>query len=125
MQEKDFILYRQIIIKNGVLLVALLSCFLLLCGINQWSIFPFVLGLWVSVILSSLNMLALGLAVFELYIKNGSHKAILWPLASFLLLCLAALVLVFLKNESILGFAFGLSSPLILALIAWLKGKPA
>lgn len=108
--------YRRIItlasLGLGVLWsIALISALFL----EMPSLVSFIIGGFIGSTLAVINVFTLGIAAYALFIKKSSRLFILGPFVSFNVLVLGALITVVFHPQSTLGFALGLSSPLILA----------
>ncbi len=122
---KDLNNYRRISIRTSLVMVGLLLTATMLAwwwGL-LWLLKP-LLGAVVGSVLASLNMFALAYAFLVLVINNGSRWVLLWPIILFLSMCAAALVIALYQPDLLLGFALGLSTPLMIGAMITLD-KPA
>jgi len=120
--NRELLRYRRIIIIAGLVL-GLMWLLLLMCAyfLNRPALIDFIMGAFLSSMLSVLNVLALGYAAYGLLIKKTSRTSILWPVASFVALVAGALAAVRFYPSLAFGYAIGLVSPLLLgAFIAFL-----
>ena len=125
---KEILSYRDQTIKTSVGLLGILGLAmagLLFCPVDF--LFKPLLGAFLGVLLATLNAFALGYAYFALVLKKTARRVILWPVTTFLLMCVAALILALHYSEFVLGFAFGLTAPLIFGTVIIFFGstKPA
>lgn len=73
---------------------------------------PLVGGLC-GVTAATINLFAIGYAFFVVAIIKGKKIAILWPVLSFIAMCVVAYLFAILAPSMILGFALGLTVPLL------------
>lgn len=126
-QERDVRAYlKRSAWSAAIMLVINLIALMIAWLVDNASLQLFLAGLFCGIALSSINLLMLGLAYFRLAIKHTSKAAILWPLASFLVMCVGAFIFAFYFKAMILGFALGLTGPVFIgAVIIFFQSKPA
>jgi hypothetical protein len=82
-----------------------------------------IFGAFLGAVLSSVNLFALGYAFWALVLAKKSRWALLWPVISFLGMSFFAFILAIYFGVLVLGFAFGLSMPVIIAALVITKGR--
>lgn len=122
---KELTGYKKIVIKVSVIVYILISA--LMAGayiLGARSLLFHGLGFISGFTLAVINVWALGYAGFNYFLKKGSRLLMLWPIATFLLLSLAALGVAFYQKIA-LGFALGLASPVLFGFaIAFIPEHP-
>lgn len=118
----DLINYRRIVFISSIFILFIIGVSLFL----SWYLKAFFLlkplgGAFIGSFLASINVLALGYAFFVIAIKKSSRKALLWPLSTFFIMCGSALFLALNQQDYLLGFALGLTTPLIFGTIIALR----
>lgn len=107
---REFLFYRRCFLKS-LLLVVIIALLLLAFG-QQWS-----LGFFIGAVASFINIAALAFAYLRIAVQKKPLAALIWPLSSFLAMCAMALLLVIKFKSLLLGFAIGLTSPLIFGIL--------
>ncbi|OPZ24235.1 MAG: hypothetical protein BWZ03_00254 [bacterium ADurb.BinA186] len=118
----DLMSYRRIVLTASIFILFIIGASLCLC----WYFKAFFLlkplgGAFIGAFLASVNVLALGYAFFVIAIKKSSRKVLLWPVSTFLTMCGIALCLALNQQDYLLGFALGLTTPLIFGTIIALR----
>lgn len=86
---------------------------------------PLVGGL-IGALFACANLFALGFAFYALSIKKAKRWAILWPLATFIAMCVMAFFMAIYSSDHVFGFALGLTAPVVFgATIVFGSSKPA
>ena len=107
---REFLFYRRCFLKS--LLLVVMIALLLLAADRQWS-----LGFFVGGVASFINIAALAFAYLRIAVQKKPLAALFWPLGSFLAMCGMALLLVVKFTPLLLGFAVGLTTPLIFGVL--------
>jgi hypothetical protein len=117
---KDLEIYKKITFKGSL---GIFICLLILsCMANNFLMWGMLLGSS----LANLNIFILSISMYELLIKQSGPLALSFPVLFFLFVTIIALVLAFYLPGLLLGFACGLTSPIILGvLIAYRAARPA
>ncbi len=118
----DLMSYRRVVLSSSAVILLALGTLLALSFYSEWLHFQKPLaGAFIGSFLASLNVLALGYAFFKLVLKKSPRKVVLWPVATFLSLCGVALFMALTEQDYLLGFALGLTTPLIFGAIIALR----
>jgi hypothetical protein len=118
----DLMGYRRVVLSASTIVLLVIGIFAVLAWYADWVfLLKPLAGAFLGSMMASLNVLALAYAFFALAIKKSPRRVILWPVASFLLMCGTALLLALRQPDYILGFALGLTTPLIFGAIIALR----
>lgn len=80
----------------------------------------------IGAMLATANIFALGYAFYGLAIAKARRWIIVWPVSTFLGMCSIAFILVYYFPAHILGFALGLTAPVVFgSAIVFAASKPA
>lgn len=117
---------KKTIWSSGTVIALLVAALIGSMIMQKNHLMPHLIGGLLGAFLASINIFALGYAFYALVIAKARRWVILWPLFSFLLMCLIAFVLVSYFPSHSLGFALGLTTPIIFgSVIAVGASKPA
>ena len=112
--RKDLQKYKNTFLVSLGIFAVLWFFSIIISYIFSWAFLKsFLWGFLCGGLLSYLNISALALAFINITIKKLNKGYIILPFSSFLLLCSAALLLVFFYKAWLFGFAVGLCSPLL------------
>lgn len=122
--EQDLKRYKNTtLIASASLLTLLFSGLACACVLDFSSLTKPLLGAILGTLLASLNLFALGYAFYVVAIKGGHRWVILFPLATFVLMAASGFMLSLYRMEYILGFALGLTAPVLFAAVIVFGGK--
>lgn len=124
--QKDLQLYKKTVYISAISVLSIVALLIILAWALDFALIikPLV-GLFAGACLATINVAALGYAFHAIAIKNGPTSAVLWPISSFMVIIAAIIILLQLSHDYLLGFAVGLTAPLVFgAAIAWLCAKP-
>lgn len=103
--------------SSSVLITTLVIAALITYAIDAHATFIFVLGALMGATCATLNVFAIGYAFFIIAIKEGKKLVLLWPLISFIAICILAFLLAKTWPAYLLGFAVGLTSPIFFGIV--------
>jgi hypothetical protein len=113
-QEKEVLGHMRTCVYSAVALLSLLLVFALWAYLANSSWFLPIWGAFFGSFSASVNLLAIAWAFYVLVIKKGRRRILFWPVLTFLCLCILAYIYATHLPEQALGFAFGLTVPVIL-----------
>lgn len=114
----EFQFYRRCFVKSLFIFVIIT---LLLLAIGYF----LSLGFFIGGIASFANLSALAFAYVRIVVQKKALITLLWPLATFLLMCAAAGIIALKFSGLLLGLALGLTTPLIFGvLVSFMAQNP-
>jgi phosphate/sulfate permease len=120
--KKDLIFYKKnFFYSSFIILVVILSLFLISIYFGPRSLTKSLLGGLIGSFIAMANIFLLSFSFYKVAIKKSSPLIILWPTLSFLFMVLLSYCFSVYNSEYLLGFAMGLTSPLILGLVLAFK----
>jgi hypothetical protein len=112
--KKDLVGYIQKTLWSSVILLSLILVVMAMAAFSHlYEMMDALLGALLGIVLTTANLFSLGYAFFVIAINNGRKMMVLWPLATFLIMSGAALVLSIYFPAYLLGFALGLTAPVV------------
>ena len=103
--------YKKVALRAALFMFVIL---LILAFLTRSSV---LIGVLIGSSLASINVFVLAIAAYNFLIKKINITALSWPLGFFLILCGVGFYLAINFPNLALGFAVGLTSPLVLASI--------
>lgn len=124
--ELTILRYKHIILRSSLIIgFFLIIVFFISYIFGAKESVNFTGGALLGSIFALLNVFALGYASYEFLIKKSSGLYVFWPIGTFLLLTLSALILAIFYEKALLGFALGLTVPLGLGfIVTFLETNP-
>lgn len=104
---------NQTLKSAGVLLTLLATLVLYAYCFGDSRLIDPLFGGIIGVMIATTNLFAIGYAFYILAIKKGNRWALLWPIGSFLAMCALAYGFAIFWPRLIVGFALGLTTPVI------------
>lgn len=126
--KSDLKNYGRWTIWSASILLAMLVIFLVIAFLFKKTVLmSTIVGAMIGVMVSTVNLFSLGYAFFKLVIARKSRKwVVLWPFFTFIFMCVLAYIFAVYFEALILGFALGLTVPVIFgSVIVFLSKKPA
>lgn len=117
LSKEDLKTFSLVIKQTSVLFLSILVILFAVAFYKGWDSFSSILiGIFVSFILSTINLIMIGASFYQLTAEKNKKKLIFLPVLSFLVLICVAFIF---KDDVflLLGFALGLSSPLLFGFI--------
>lgn len=112
--QQDLTRYKNITLWSSLILVSGLLALLGLAYVLDWVVVIHPLwGALLGTLCASVNIFALAYAFYALAIQNKPRRVVLWPIATFILMCILSFFLATGYDDYILGFALGLTAPLL------------
>ena len=106
---------RTTLWSMGLLLLAVLLSAIVASALHCSAVVDFLIGGFVGIVGASVNVFVLGYAFLVIAIKKGKKITVLWPIIMLGAMGAAAFVLSIYFPACLLGFAFGLTAPLLCA----------
>lgn len=75
------------------------------------------IGVVSGAFVATINLFAIGYAAHGVLVLSQSRAIVIWPIITFLLMCVMAYVFAIQPTNLSIGFAFGLSVPIVLAVL--------